>query len=759
MLRRCAATRSWAQRASPMSGFLIAPATASAQRVEDAFFNSVIPSRVDHLIGFTPTTFAIHPRGQRLVPIKVRVGGRTHRYVFGNAAAVVGPSADIYLRNMIRGRRYPSPQGIFLDRRLTAAERRHVQVRVDLGRDADVLAVRRGHPACASGVSRAVARGIAAGTIRTWSAAGVPAPESGDAIALRRAGNGIERSVEPRFAAGWRLPTGSRAAPDGGLLEAAAGNLAIAAVTSWSRARALQHAICAIAVGGSAPSDTSVRALSHPDAYPVSFVTLRRLRDARPIVAAFATYLTGPQGRLPSASAGCCSSRRRGRPCPLPEPTCHTDAPRPARGRSWRTLRDSRRTRAVQLRHQPVDHDRHRDRRPERGRFRATGNGSEPVAQRSVEGRRSGRRRARSSSRIGAGSAAGSVRAGSRRSLTWESFGLGGVSSRWRRTRPTAPSTSSSTSSPLITIALRSPARRGDHLRSGVDRVAGRPDAGLRWSGRRVTSTSPVLASARHPRAASGPSHVRLRSGRMKTRVAWDECGRREPDTGSQAIVARRRGARPFRHDSDAPGISASRSPARRLGVNEEVTSSDHWRTNCACNRRPPAGPEHAERLVRTSQPWQYGQSRRSRPQRSRAPTTSGRTSVAPVARSTRGRPDRRAAREAQREAGRRVHHAVLDDLHAVAPDLGPRGAERLGRGHPVAGQEPLHVRGGGVPRRSRVDDHDPAPRPAEHERRAQPGGPASDDRHVIDLTFHALSVHAAGGDMARFVAVSGNRR
>ena len=134
-----------------VAGLLLVPASASAQRVEDAFFNSVIPSRVDHLIGFTPTTFAIHPRDQRVVPIKVRVGGRTHRYIFSNAAAVVGPSATIYLRNMIRGRRFPSPQGIFLDRQLTAAERRHVKVRVDLGRDADVLAVHRGHPACAVG--------------------------------------------------------------------------------------------------------------------------------------------------------------------------------------------------------------------------------------------------------------------------------------------------------------------------------------------------------------------------------------------------------------------------------------------------------------------------------------------------------------------------------------------------------------------------------------------------------------------------------
>lgn len=277
------------------AAFLFVPATASAQRVEDAFFNSVIPSRVDHLIGFTPTTFAIHPRGQRIVPIKVRVGGRTHRHVFGNAAAVVGPSADIYMKNMIRGRRYPSAQGIFLDRRLTAAERRHARVRVDLGRDADVLVVHREHPACASGVSRAVARQIAAGKIRTWSTAGVPTPASGDAIELRRAGTGVERSVEPRFGASWKLPANAKAAFDGGLSEAASGYLAIAAITSWSRARAFQQTTCAVPIDGSAPDDTSVRNLSHRDAYPISFVTLRRLRDATPIVAAFVSYLTGPQ--------------------------------------------------------------------------------------------------------------------------------------------------------------------------------------------------------------------------------------------------------------------------------------------------------------------------------------------------------------------------------------------------------------------------------------------------------------------------------
>jgi hypothetical protein len=281
-----------------LAGLLLAPAAASAQAAESTFFNSVIPSRVDHLIGFTPTTFAIHPQGRRVVPITVRVGGRTYRYIFGSASAVVGPSAGIYLRNMVRLRRYPSPQGVFLDRRLTARERRHLTVRAELGRDADVLAVAAGHPACASGVSRAAARGIAAGRIRTWSAAGVPVPASGNAIALRRAGNGIERSAEPRFGAPPRAPAGARAVWDGGLSEAASGDLAIAAVTSWSRARAYGTTTCAVPVGGAAPTDASVRALAHRDAYPISFVTLKRLGlrpGVQPITAAFLKYLTGPR--------------------------------------------------------------------------------------------------------------------------------------------------------------------------------------------------------------------------------------------------------------------------------------------------------------------------------------------------------------------------------------------------------------------------------------------------------------------------------
>lgn len=287
---------------------LLAPAPAPAAKATDTYFNSIIPLRIDHLIGFTPTSFAIHPRGKPVVPITVRWGGKTHRYIFGNAAAAVGPSATIVLRNMIRQRRYPGLQGVFLDRRLTVTERRYLKVRADLGRDADVLVAAREHPACTAGISRATVRGIAAGRVRSWSAAGVPAPEAGDAIGLRRAGTGVEGSVEPRFGAGHRLPSGARAAYDGGIGEAASGNTSIAAVTSWSRARSRQGSVCVVPIAGAAVDDASVRALTHRDAYPITYVVLKHLgkpsKGLGPITAAFIAYLRGSQAQASFARLG-----------------------------------------------------------------------------------------------------------------------------------------------------------------------------------------------------------------------------------------------------------------------------------------------------------------------------------------------------------------------------------------------------------------------------------------------------------------------
>lgn len=304
---------------------LLLPAGASA-KAEDTFFNSFIPLRIDSMIGFIPTSFAIHPSNEPVKPIRVRLGGRTYRFIFGNASAGVGPSIGIYLRNMTRTLRYPSPVGAFVDRRLTTRERKVLKVRADLGRDADVLAVARDHPACSSGVSRTAARAVAAGRIRKWSEAGVPTPAGGDAIALRRASNAIGDVAEPRFGASYKTPSGARRARDGGLGEAASGDTAIAAVTSWSRARAYGQTTCAVPVGGAAPTDETVLALTHPDAYPINYVVPRWTRSVRhtsAITAAFLQYLTGPRATESFAQRGMLPAKGPwpAVPGPAPEPT------------------------------------------------------------------------------------------------------------------------------------------------------------------------------------------------------------------------------------------------------------------------------------------------------------------------------------------------------------------------------------------------------------------------------------------------------
>ena len=273
-------------------------ATPSAHaRTERTYFNSEIPSRIDALIGFTPTSFGIHPRGKPVRPVQVRVGGRTYRVIFETASAVVAPDIGIYLRNTARSLKYASLRGSFLDRRLTARERKQFKVRADLGRDADVLVASREHPACTSGVSRSAAKRIASGSIRTWSAAGVPKPAGGDSIALRRASNTSGDQAEPRFGASYKTPRGARLARDGGLSEAASGNQSIAAVTSWSRARAYATTTCAVPIGGAAPTDKSVRALTHADAYAITYITPRWKRPPRIVTAITAAFVKFVKGR------------------------------------------------------------------------------------------------------------------------------------------------------------------------------------------------------------------------------------------------------------------------------------------------------------------------------------------------------------------------------------------------------------------------------------------------------------------------------
>ena len=173
----------------------------------------------------------------------------------------------------------------------------------------------------------------------------------------------------------------------------------------------------------------------------------------------------------------------------------------------------------------------------------------------------------------------------------------------------------------------------------------------------------------------------------------------------------------------------------------KRITSSDHWRRRCACCDRT---REHADRPVADLPAVAV-----RAVQEVTAPALAGAGDVGQLVDGAgreqhlsrlEVRPDcesRARSRRSRRRRGRRRSR------RRSARTSARPACEQLGRRHPVAGEEPLHVRGGSVPRRSGVDDDDPAPRAAEHERGAQAGGAASDDRDVIGLGVHGSSVHA----------------
>ncbi len=173
----------------------------------------------------------------------------------------------------------------------------------------------------------------------------------------------------------------------------------------------------------------------------------------------------------------------------------------------------------------------------------------------------------------------------------------------------------------------------------------------------------------------------------------------------------------------------------------KNTTSSDHWRTSSAWSTEPGMVPRTPRGWSRTSQPWQYGQCRRSRPHRSRTPGRSGISSRTPVVTSSRRARQLGTSRETDDE-GRLVQlavgdqlersHGAVDDLDAVGGDLVPTGGQQLRGRHPVAGQEAVHVRRGRVAGSAGVDDGDPAPGTAQHQCCAQACSSATDDHYVV---------------------------
>ncbi len=172
-------------------------------------------------------------------------------------------------------------EGVVVDRPLTARERSRFRILADLYRDADVLVVAAGHPACA-GLTVAQARAIARGSVTRWSqvVAGAPA----DAIRVRHPVNASGAGV-PHLGTRWvgrlnrwrvNYAPGAVGARDGGVAAAAA-DPSIAAITTWSRLRQGAAGVCAVPLNGVAPSDAAVAGLAYPEAFPVAYAVTRRV--------------------------------------------------------------------------------------------------------------------------------------------------------------------------------------------------------------------------------------------------------------------------------------------------------------------------------------------------------------------------------------------------------------------------------------------------------------------------------------------------
>lgn len=270
-----------ARRAVPLIVIVMAlvaawPSPGWAKTIRTSFqLTQLTPSRVYADTSFIP--FALPDPIDRV--FRYSVGPRTFVGPW-IPASVGGSTASEYLARIdknVYSRRGAATQGVLVDRPLSARERRRFATLAELFRDADVLVVAAGHPACA-GLTQAQARSIARGTTTRWSQ--VVAGATSDPIKVRypidRAGVGVPhlgtRIVDHRRADYAPRATG---AADGGVSAAAGGDQAVAAITTWSKVRARAGGTCVVPLDGVTPTDTTVMDLRFVEAFPVSYVVLR----------------------------------------------------------------------------------------------------------------------------------------------------------------------------------------------------------------------------------------------------------------------------------------------------------------------------------------------------------------------------------------------------------------------------------------------------------------------------------------------------
>jgi hypothetical protein len=256
------------------------PASAAAAPPESFQIQTFIPGRIWTQTAWIPQAVEPHLGAVR----RLGAGGRTFRGIW-NPVAISTLSTRSGLAGLWRARRYrPPTTAVIADTRLTAKQRRRFAPVAELFRDADVLVLAAGHPACA-GLTRAQAQAVVRGRVTRWSAVGAAAPD--DRIRVRHP---VDTAGEPesRFGVlhpgglGKRMPyaPGAKGVRDGGVSAAAAGDTSIAAITSWSRLRRVVPGTCVVPLDGIAPSDATVGDLSYPEAFPVTYLRPRFAIDA-----------------------------------------------------------------------------------------------------------------------------------------------------------------------------------------------------------------------------------------------------------------------------------------------------------------------------------------------------------------------------------------------------------------------------------------------------------------------------------------------
>ena len=263
-----------------LAGAALPASAAAAPPLESFQIQTFIPGRIWSQTAWIP--MAVEPKlGTHR---RLSAGGRTFKGIW-NPVAISSLSTRSAFAGLWKNRRFrPPTTAVIADTRLTAQQRRRFATVAELFRDADVLVVAAGHPACA-GITRAQAQAVVRGGVTRWSDVGAAAAD--DRIRVRHPVDGFgdaQSSFGVTHPGGLnkRIPyaPGAVGARDGGVAAAAAGDTSIAAITSWSRLRRVVPGTCVVPLDGVAPSDATVSDLSYPEAFPVTYLRPRFAIDA-----------------------------------------------------------------------------------------------------------------------------------------------------------------------------------------------------------------------------------------------------------------------------------------------------------------------------------------------------------------------------------------------------------------------------------------------------------------------------------------------